>query len=84
MTAPRTGDVVAEIKRAVKPGAYDLLKAEGRADFDDALRAELAKITDERLRQHAAQIIREWRQALFDAPAREHHLRRKMHGTRHG
>lgn len=83
MTARREGDVVADIKRAVNPGAYDLVKAEGRADFDDALRAELAKIADERLRQHAVQMIRDWREALFSAPARDHHLRNASYRARH-
>jgi hypothetical protein len=84
MTARREGDVVADIKRAVNPGAYDLLKAEGRADFDDALRAELAKIADERLRQHAGEMIREWRLVLFNAPASDHHLRNVNFRARHG
>lgn len=71
MAAPRQGDIVADIKAAVDPKAYDFSRAEGRADFDDALRAQLAKIEDERLRSHAAEMIREWRACLFRGPSTE-------------
>jgi hypothetical protein len=67
----RQGDVVADIKAAVDPAAYDLTRAEGRADFDDALRDELAKIDDERLRMHAAEMIRDWRAGLFGTEIRK-------------
>jgi hypothetical protein len=65
MTAPRQGDVVAEIKEKVDSAQYDLLRAEGRADFDDALRAELAKVADPAVRAHAGEMIRQWRQGLL-------------------
>jgi len=63
--APRQGDVVAAIKAAVDSSLYDLTRAEGRADFDDALRAEIAKIEDSAVRAHAGEMIRQWRQDLF-------------------
>lgn len=81
VTSPRQGDVVAAIKRAVDPGAYDLTRAEGRADFDDALRAELAKIEDERLRMHAGEMIRNWRRALFEWGDRERSKRMAKYGS---
>ena len=74
----REGDVVAAIRKAVPPGRYDLNRAEGRADFDDALRAELAKIEDVTLRQHAAEMVRHWREKLFSHPA---YLLHTMHVT---
>lgn len=61
----RKGDVVANIKCTVNPGDYDLLRAEGRADFDDALRTELDKIEDRAVRAHASEMIRQWRHELF-------------------
>jgi hypothetical protein len=62
MTLPRrAGDVVADILGRVDPEAYDLKRAEGRADMDDALRAELSAVADEKLRNHAAEMIRNWR-----------------------
>lgn len=67
----RQGDVVAAIKSAVDPAAYDLTRAEGRADFDDALRAELAKIEDKLVRAHAGQMIRQWRVELFGEDPRK-------------
>jgi hypothetical protein len=84
MTARRQGNVVADIKRAVNPDDYDLLTAEGRADFDDALRTELAKIFDERLREHAAQMIRDWRVELFNSPACADRLGNVNYRARHG
>lgn len=55
----------------VDPHAFDLSRAEGRADFDDALRQEIRKIEDDGLRCHAGAMIREWRIALFAADAIE-------------
>jgi hypothetical protein len=66
----RSGDVVAEIKAAVDPRYYDFGKAEGRSDFDDALRAELVKIEDSTLRFHAAEMIKEWRWTFMPRPIR--------------
>jgi hypothetical protein len=63
----RQGDVVRDIKAAVRPEGYDFTRAEGRADFDDALRAEIKKRTgdDEHLRRHVGQMMQEWRKELF-------------------
>lgn len=63
----REGDCVSDIMKAVNPAAFDLTRAEGRADFDDALRAELLKIDDDALRSHAAAMLRDWRRGLLSA-----------------
>jgi hypothetical protein len=63
----RSGDILAEIKAAVDLTAFDLATAEGRADFDDTLRAliVLKAGTDTALRRHAADMIQDWRRELF-------------------
>lgn len=70
MIGRRSGDIVAEIKAAIDPGYYDFGTAEGRSDFDDALRTELVKIGDSTLRAHAAEMIKEWRWTLMPRPVR--------------
>lgn len=62
----RTGDVVTDIKNLVNPCDYDLRRAEGCADFDDALRGELDKIDDPIVLQHASRMIRDWRKQVFN------------------
>ena len=63
----RSGNIVEDIKAAVNPADYDLNRAEGRADFDDALRAEISRRApdDEKLRRHAADMLAVWRRELF-------------------
>lgn len=60
-----TADIVSQIKARIDLAAFDLSTAEGRLDFDKALRAELAKITDIWLSRHAAEILKDWRRDLF-------------------
>jgi hypothetical protein len=64
----RSGNIVEDIKAAVNPADYDLNRAEGRADFDDALRAEIARRApdDEKLRRHAGDMLGVWRRGLFE------------------
>lgn len=61
----RQGDILSDIKKRVDPASYDFTRAEGRADFDDALRAEIKQIDDEVLRQHVGQMCKEWRWTLY-------------------
>ena len=63
----RSGNIVEDIKAAVDPANYDLTRAEGRADFDDALRAEISRRApdDEKLRRHAGDMLGMWRRELF-------------------
>ena len=63
----RQGDIVAEIKAIVSPDRFDLSRAEGRADFDDALRAQIDRLSgdDKILRRHAGEMIAEWRRGLL-------------------
>lgn len=63
----REGDIVASVKGRVSPDAYNLATAEGRADFDDALRLEIWRLApaDKTLRRHAGVMIQEWRNELF-------------------
>lgn len=61
-------DIVSLIKSRVDPGAYDLTTAEGRTEFDNALRAELAKIEDSNLRAHAGEMLKLWRWQVFGLP----------------
>lgn len=63
----RQGDIFGDIQKLVDPAKYDFTKAEGRADFDDALRAEIAKIEDKTLRNHVGETCREWRWSLYHA-----------------
>lgn len=60
-----TPDIVAEIKTRVDPARFDFTRAEGRRDFDNALRAEVRQIKDNSLRAHAVEIIKRWRMELF-------------------
>ncbi len=62
---PDTPDIVAEIKSRVDPARFDFTRAEGRRDFDSALRAELTKIKDSSLRAHAGEMLKHWRLDLF-------------------
>jgi hypothetical protein len=70
----RQGDILSEIKRRVDPTRFDFTRAEGRADFDDALRAEIQKIADKSLRQHVHEMLKEWRWSLYHPlhPANQH------------
>lgn len=61
-------DIVSQIKSRVDPAAYYLTTAEGRAAFDNALRRELAKIKDSRVRTHAGEMLRLWRWQVFGLP----------------
>jgi hypothetical protein len=61
----RQGDIFGDIKKRCDPASYDFTKAEGRADFDDALRAEIRKIEDKTLRQHVGEMCKEWRWTLY-------------------
>ena len=61
----RGGDVVGAIQGRMMATRYRLCTAEGRADFDDDLRREIAVIEDEIVRRHAAEMLREWRYRLF-------------------
>lgn len=63
-----SADVVAEIKASCPPDAHDFATAEGRRDFDNLLRAALARIGDPALRSNAAEMIREWRARLYRLP----------------
>jgi hypothetical protein len=63
----RQGDIFADIQKLVGPDNYDFTRAEARADFDDALRAEIAKIEDKTLRQHVGEMCKEWRWGLYHA-----------------
>lgn len=63
----RQGDILSDIKKRCDPKGYDFTRAEGRADFDDALRAEIGKITDETLRRHVGEMCKEWRWSLYHA-----------------
>lgn len=63
-------DVVSNIKAKVDHAAFDLTTAEGRAAFDNALRDELKKIEDSRVRAHAGEMLKEWRFQLFGLPVR--------------
>lgn len=63
----RQGDIFGDIQKLVDPANYDFTRAEARADFDDALRAEIAKIEDKTLRSHVGEMCREWRWSLYDA-----------------
>jgi hypothetical protein len=67
----RSGDVIAMIKERVNPAGFDLTTAEGRADFDDALRAQLRKVSDTTLRNHAADLLKAWRRELIDGPPKD-------------
>ena len=60
-----TPDIVAEIKSRVDPSRFDFTRAEGRRDFDNALRAELKKIRDNSLRAHAGEMLKHWRLDQF-------------------
>lgn len=60
--------VVAYIKRKVNPETFDFSIAEGRRDFDNALRAELKLIRDPSLRAHAGEMLKRWRLELFGMP----------------
>lgn len=63
----RSGNVVADIKAAVDPQSFELTTAEGRADFDDALRREIYERSgdDENLRRHAGDLIGVWRRSVL-------------------
>jgi hypothetical protein len=69
---PRTGNIVGEIKRKADLSKYDMTTAEGRADFDDWIRAEIkaASGDDENLRRHAGAMIVPWRRDIFDQAGR--------------
>lgn len=54
----------------------DTTTAQGRAAMDQALRAELSAIPDHRLRDHAAEMLRQWRKAEFFPPGIEDRLAR--------
>lgn len=54
-------DVVSDIKKLCPPGDHNLDTAEGRAEWDKRLRAELEKIDDPSIRAHAARMIGDWR-----------------------
>ena len=72
--AVRQGDILGDIKRRVDPARFDFTRVEGRADFDDALRAEIRKIDDETLRAHVGEMCKEWRWSILrelDASKRE-------------
>lgn len=60
-----TPDIVAEIKSRIDSAQFDFTRAEGRRDFDNALRAELTKIKDSSLRAHAGEMLKHWRLDLF-------------------
>lgn len=62
-------DIVSKIRATVDPARFNLDTAEGRAAFDHALRDELRKIEDERVRTHAAEMLKLWRWQLFGVPA---------------
>lgn len=66
MDKRRTGDTVADIIAKTEAEKFDIDKAEGRADCDDFLRAEIAEIIDPVLRQHVAEGIRRWRWKTYD------------------
>lgn len=62
---PDTPDIVSDIKSRFDPAAFNFATAEGRRDFDNALRAELLQIEDASLRVHAAEMLKDWRLDLF-------------------
>jgi hypothetical protein len=63
----RQGDIVAEIKLRCPPEAFDLDRAEGRADWDDALRAAISELSgdDQQLKRHAGDMIGAWRRRII-------------------
>ena len=69
----RQGNVFEKIKVQCQPGAFELRTAEGRADWDDALRACLLALTgeDASLRSHASEMVKHWRRDVFAAVNRE-------------
>jgi hypothetical protein len=58
-------DIVSLIKSACPPDNHDLGTAEGRKAWDDALRAELAKVECYHLRSHASNFVKEWRYQVY-------------------
>ena len=58
-------DIVSHIKECCPPEDHDLNTAEGRWGWDQALRAELAKVEPEGLRRHASQLVKEWRWSVL-------------------
>jgi hypothetical protein len=69
----RTGNVFEKIKSHCSPDAFDLRTAEGRSDWDDALRERLLALAgeDRILRSHAAEMVKHWRRDVFAAINRE-------------
>ena len=65
--AAREGDVVAAVKATVRVSDYDLRRAEGRAAFDRALRAAIARHcgADKEFARHVGDMIAEWRRGLL-------------------
>jgi fructose-1,6-bisphosphatase len=63
----RQGDIVAEIIDLCPAQAFDLTRAEGRADWDDALRAAITELAgdDETLKRHAGDMIAQWRRQII-------------------
>ena len=60
--------IVEQIKSKVNPDNFDFSLAEGRRDFDNALRAELRLVRDPILRAHAGEMLKQWRLELFGMP----------------
>lgn len=69
----RTGNIFEKIKAQCAPGAFDLRTAEGRADWDDALRECILALAgdDKPLKGHAAEMVKHWRRDVFTAINRE-------------
>jgi len=61
-------DIVSYIKSKVNPEQYDFSLAEGRRDFDNALRDQLRAVRDPSLRAHAGEMLKRWRLELFGMP----------------
>ncbi|MDG4650099.1 hypothetical protein P6F26_16750 [Roseibacterium sp. SDUM158017] len=61
------GDRFAAVMAAVNPRSYDLTRAEGRADFDKALRWAVSRFcgADEQLARHVGAMVEEWRRELI-------------------
>jgi hypothetical protein len=61
-----SGDIVATIKAKMFAEKYDIDTAEGRANFDAALRRHLKAIKDKWIKANAVELLRRWRWELFD------------------
>jgi hypothetical protein len=64
--AETSDDIVATIKAKILAKKHDIDTAEGRVNFDAALRWHLGTIKDKWIKASAAELLRRWRWDLFD------------------